>query len=392
MDTRTYNYLKGRFGDYYRTTTLPKPPAAEKREWGYIPWSDSPGTRMFRHNSLSGVGGLNEWVEYVKPQHLYFSGTRYEDPGAPKMSEKGWVGADVVFDIDSDHLPGVDEERTPYAEMLSIGKRHTQNLLEIIQNDFGFTDIELVFSGGRGYHIHIRDDAATSLSSEGRRELVEYVTGRLVDAGSVTDSERDVFLQPAKSNSSFNPGGGWSRKLHEYVTNRFSELSTLTAEELERSDRAPGIGKKKAKAAHAYLQTTGVSDVAVGDIPPAQTGLKRTVSTLIDEGVAELHAAVDEPVTTDVNRLIRVPRSIHGKTGLVVQPIALDELEQFDPLSDAIPQLFLEYDIRINLTEEFNERFNGVKYTLEPGEHVVPEALGIFMMGQGMAEKLRESL
>lgn len=49
---------------------------------------------------------------------------------------------------------------------------------------------------------------------------------------------------------------------------------------------------------------------------------------------------IDEPVTTDVHRLIRFPMSLHGKSGLMVLPVPLDGLEEFDPLVSAVPERF----------------------------------------------------
>jgi DNA primase small subunit len=105
MEERTREYLEGRFGDYYRSADLAAPPAAAEREWGHIPWTSS-GTTMIRHQSLLDLGDLGGFLSREAPRHVYFSAARYGDPGAGTMDAKGWRGADLVFDLDADHLPG----------------------------------------------------------------------------------------------------------------------------------------------------------------------------------------------------------------------------------------------------------------------------------------------
>nr|NIU71318.1 DNA primase catalytic subunit PriS [Actinomycetota bacterium] len=43
MDERTRAYLRGRFRDFYRKRPPEAPPAADRREWGYIPWTGRSG-------------------------------------------------------------------------------------------------------------------------------------------------------------------------------------------------------------------------------------------------------------------------------------------------------------------------------------------------------------
>ena len=107
MEERTRAYLRGRFGDHYRQASITPPPAANEREWGFIPWTEGPGETMVRHRSLLDLGELTEFLGRKKPRHVYFSAGRYDDPSASTMSDKGWRSSDLVFDLDADHLPSV---------------------------------------------------------------------------------------------------------------------------------------------------------------------------------------------------------------------------------------------------------------------------------------------
>ena len=49
----------------------------------------------------------------------------------------------------------------------------------MLENDFGFSSGELhvFFSGHRGYHVHVENEAVRSLDAMARKEIVDYVTG-----------------------------------------------------------------------------------------------------------------------------------------------------------------------------------------------------------------------
>ena len=95
------------------------------------------------------------------------------------MQDKQWMGAELIFDLDSDHLQNV--EKLSYGEQLNIVKSEFEKLVkEFLLGDFGFDEkyLELYFSGARGYHCHVKDPVIFDLGSNERREIVDYITGR----------------------------------------------------------------------------------------------------------------------------------------------------------------------------------------------------------------------
>jgi len=48
-----------------------------------------------------------------------------------------------------------------------------------------------------------------------------------------------------------------------------------------------------------------------------------------------LPAQIDTVVTTDIHRLIRMPGTLNGKTGLKTTSVNLEEMERFDPFAEA---------------------------------------------------------
>ncbi|MFB6105892.1 MAG: DNA primase small subunit PriS [Halobacteriaceae archaeon] len=393
MEERTRAYLRGRFGDYYRRTDPLSPPDAEAREWGYIPFTSGPDATMVRHRSLLDVGDLSAFLPRERPRHVYFSVGRYDDPGASTMRTKGWRDADLVFDLDADHLPRVTPGEDSYATMLAECKRETQRLLTFLREDFGFADLSVVFSGGRGYHVHVRDEAVRPLESEARREVVDYVraTGLAFDAL----LDREVVggsagrRSPAEKRT-LPTDGGWGRRVHRRLLEFVETLSTADRETATaRLTDYDGIGEGKAEAILTAIDRNADAIRAGNiDVHPAFYELARKVAA---ETAETAHAHIDEPVTTDVNRLIRLPGSLHGGTGLVVRPVEVGALDEFDPLTDAVPETFRGHDVTVDVGDGGEVTFDDQTFTVSAGEHSLPEYAAVFLMARGRAEKAKET-
>ena len=390
MDERTRAYLRGRFGDYYRRAEIAEPPDADRREWGYIPWSRG-STTMVRHRSLLEMGNLGEFLADRRPRHVYFSAGYYDEPGADTMGEKGWQGSDLIFDLDADHLPAVDPDEDTNAEMLAACKEALFRLLDFLREDFGFSDLTVVFSGSRGYHVHVREPELRSLSREARREVVDYVRGIDVDFSELLTTETVAGLgrKTPTEKRSLDVRGGWGRRVHGHLLEYVDDLLDLEDEEaIERLQEFDGIGQGKAESALRAARNN-YDQIAAGnvDVHPAFYGLARR---LTEEAVAAQSAAIDEPVTTDTRRLIRLPGSLHGGTGLRVTPVPLDELSSFDPLTDAVPEVFRGHDIAVRGDGGPPIELGGETFTVPADDVRLPEYAGVFLMARGRAEKEKE--
>jgi len=392
MEERTRAYLRGRFGDYYRRTELTPPPAANEREWGFIPWTSSPGTTMVRHRSLLDLGSIEDFLARKRPRHVYFSAGRYDEPSASSMSEKGWRSSDLVFDLDADHLPSVTLGEDSYAEMLAKCKDALLRLLDFLEDDFGFEDLTVVFSGGRGYHVHVRDEGIQGLEREARREVVDYVRGIGLEFDALVEEEAVGGTAGRKSPAhkrTLATGGGWSGRAHRHILSAVEDLLELDEPDaLDRLQSYEGIGEGKAQAALRAMENN-TEQIRAGniDVHPAFVQVARI---LITDAVAEDNAPIDEPVTTDTNRLIRLPGSLHGGSGLAVRRIDRTDIADFDPLVDAVPETFVSHDISVEVTDGGTIELRGDSFTLQEGVHSVPEYLGVFLMARGRAEKGQE--
>lgn len=238
MNFRTKQYLRKRFGDYYHNSELSLPPELAKREWGFIFFDELPEVVMRRHKAFSSQSEAFEYLRNMAPAHVYHSAAYYKIPGAATMKEKVWQGADLIFDLDADHLP---QKPKSYAEMLSNVKAETLKLLDFLLEDFGFSEdsISIVFSGGRGYHIHVRDPKVLTLESAERREIVDYLNGtglstdflfkpakhKVYDAGKFKKKEFELSKRIASFEDT-QGGFGWGKRISKYLIHFLMDIST----------------------------------------------------------------------------------------------------------------------------------------------------------------------
>jgi DNA primase, eukaryotic-type, small subunit, putative len=387
MDDRTRAYVRGRFGDYYRGSVTPpefgdgggvvEPRASDDREWAYVVFSGG----MIRHKSLLDLGSLRTWLADTKPQHVYYSSARYTRPEAAAMSDKGWKGADLIFDLDADHLRDAEPDDT-YAEMLAKCKDALLNLLTFIDEDLGFEDTLVVFSGGRGYHIHVYDDRVRELGSDARREIVDYIKGtgfraELAFSGETTSGD---FGRESPAELRRLKGGAWSDRIRDYVLEYADKTAALEDDEaLERLQEFENVGEKKARTLLEVFRDRR-AELASGNLDVAG-GTRGFWETLLERAVDETSAETDEPVTTDTRRLIRLPGSLHGGTGLRVAPLGRDELDDFEPLRDAV--VFSTREQTIVSDEPVNLEVGGRRFNIDAEEVTVPEYAAVFGMLRG---------
>ena len=177
--TPEQEYAMRWFRDYYSRSAMPAPFDFTGREFGFM-FFDKDFVR--RHVGFRSPEDLGRYLVSQVPMHVYYSSAHYENPSAPKMEQKGWRGADLVFDLDADHIPGAD--KMSYEEMLYVVKQDMIRLLDdFLLGDLGFAEneVRITFSGGRGYHAHVQSDRVQRLGSHERSEVVDFVSGTDLD-------------------------------------------------------------------------------------------------------------------------------------------------------------------------------------------------------------------
>lgn len=350
---RTQRWVRSRFARYYAHAELDLPTRFTKREWAFLFFDKS---FMVRHLSFGKRDQLRAYLRDHAPKHAYYSTAFYEDPGAHTMLEKGWKGATLVFDLDADHLKGASS--MGYAEMLAAVKVEFVKLVDrwlIGKLGYDADEVHIVFSGGRGYHAHIEDPRVRELSAYERREIVDLVTGKadvsgflLKEAfkGGVRQDGRGYasrgLVMPSPTRGDWR--GDLARETHAF----FRELDVL----LSRGEREEAVERFMALAEVDEEEAGAFLDMLLG----TDSAGKRRMDHLLEDNRIELDrnlgdaiwrrihqklyvemaGEADEPVTADVKRLIRLPSSLHGKSGLMTKTLTRDELDDFEPLRDAL--------------------------------------------------------
>ena len=97
----------------------------------------------------------------------------------------------------------------------------------------------------------------------------------------------------------------------------------------------------------------------------------------------------DEPVTGDVHRLIRLPGSLHGGSGLKVTTISSKELEKFDPMKSAVA--FGEKPVKIRSVVEHPVSMGNIAKLMPNSVVEVPEMAAIYFMARKWANLVLEA-
>lgn len=383
----TISFLKERFGEYYRKNGIELPDRFGKREFAFMPF----GVKMMkRHLSFKRKSDLINYITNMVPAHAYYSSAFYQNPGAPTMEEKGWMGAELIFDLDLDHLEK-KKARTYEEGLRMIKEEFTRLVEEFILGDFGFDEkyVKLYFSGGRGYHCHVTDPRVLHLDSSGRREIVDYIMGKEMD-------ERTIFRERVVESNDIGrrrsikrleiprpDEPGWRGRVGRSIIDM---IKNLDDENLVRSLIEAGVKKKNIERLRSEMTPERILRIEregwIDQSPFIRRFfLKAAIRRIAISSVA---GETDEPVTCDVKRLIRLPTSLHGKTGFRVCPIDIDDLEDFDPLYDAV--VFGDDPVIVELKEKFAITLKGETFNLAKGKCRVPEYVAVFLAGRGIAK------
>jgi DNA primase small subunit len=185
------------------------------------------------------------------------------------------------------------------------------------------------------------------------------------------------------------PLPGWHQRFREALLEYLRWIGSLPEEEaMIHLTAMEGIGKDSAAT---FLKKRAE---IIGDIERRPSGMilkNRVLGIITGQPEGEFRkrllfraALADEPVTTDTKRLIRMPTSLHGGSGMRVQPLELRDLHDFDPLTDAV--VFGTRDVKVDAKFPLRMPMLGSTYELQKGIITVPEAVAVFLCCRGMAE------
>jgi DNA primase small subunit len=373
-----------------------------KREFGFLLFE---GKAMLRHKGFNSAADLELSLKTIVPSDAFYSCAYYESPDA-EMDKKGWQGADLIFDIDADHIPtpcgkvhdtwvcrhcgladkGPSPENCPDCGeskleaktwtcdvCLESAKKETAKLLDMLRKDFGFTDHEMsvYFSGNRGYHVHVENEGIRELDSMARKEIVDYIIGLGLKAEfhELITGDR-IRLEPESTS--------WKARIVRGIEAILTEADSTLIENLGLSRRSAAFlitnqeGLLESLETQQWLKVKGVG----------VKNWKRIIHWIVDQQSAK----IDTVVTTDIHRLIRLTGSLHGKTGFMKTHVPFNSLDKFDPLREAIA--FKDGEAVVNIVETPEFRIGDTVYgPFKNDSHVeLPTAAAVFLLCKGVAQ------
>ena len=371
MNQVTVKFLRATYKEYYfrNSDRVEFPTKMEEREFGYIPFGGS----MVRHLSFRSSGEAVAEIVRQAPSSVYCSNARYESPSLP-MEEKGWKGAELIFDIDATDIPtpckrdhdlwfcqdcnsrgrlprpqacpacagkNVEESHNVCEVCLAAAKVHATRLFNLLTEDFSVqpSSIAVYFSGNRGYHMHVYDSRFDPLDAASRAEIAGYVRGAgiLIPRGFIIALSRSQHLGEEGLMVNF----GWLGRIARSL----------------QSSPSQGAERKEKK----------------------EDGIR----ALIDRAIEDQVSRVDPSVTMDVHRVFRMPGTLHGSTGLL--KMRVKSLERLEPLSDPVVLGKSKVKVSVRYSPPFT--LDGERLGPFKSETVsLPTYAAVYLLGRGLAE------
>ncbi|MBI4044314.1 MAG: hypothetical protein HY392_01250 [Candidatus Diapherotrites archaeon] len=349
------NFLSGLFRKYYQKAFIDSFPEVEKREFGVGEFGKKISSR---HLSFRSAQEFNSFLARTAPFFVSFSPAYYSFPSARPMEAKGFLKSDLAYEFDADDIPtdckllhdswkcpcgesgkgrlkncpvcgkGVEVDEWVCPECISETKRQAIRLVDFFEKDFGIADgLFFNYSGSKGFHIHLRNELLLGLSPGARVEIVDYLTANSLDAkmhGFYYSKETKRFSAPKRKNAL-----GWALRIHERLEGFFSlEADMLAA--------AGGISMKTAQQVLSgrkkFLESLGAGVLC----PVGQNKTEKFWSGLVSLAVEEEKLLLDRQTSVDIKKILRVPDSLHGSTGLCAKKLSLEELKSFSALDSAV--------------------------------------------------------
>jgi len=282
MNEKTQQFVKEKFSEYYRKKGVIPPTDIKNREFGF-------GFEKkidYRHHEFKTREELKAYFVDKGPFYASYSSGYYEFPAARPMPKKNYQGADLIFEFDADCTH--DKETLTCTKCLDKMKYETIRLIDdFLVPDFGFyrNDIMTAFSGSRGYHIHVKNSLVRQLSQSARHEIVDYLQAKDLET-------------PDWRHGPVPQDGGWNGKIARLMIDYVEHPDHYTI----RSKEIAGMSSEQRRALVEKMKNGNYDQFKRSGV---------LWKRILDLKKVHLSANIDQSVTFDLSRLIRLPSTIH---------------------------------------------------------------------------------
>jgi len=408
------NFLREKFKEFYSRHNVVSVPEIEKREFGI---GDFGKKISKRHMNFSDYSELNIFLRTEAPFFISYSAAYYKEPAARPMENKGLIGADLIYefdvsDIDSDckenhdfwfcascgssgkgtpqRCPNcsetVQQYKFPCEKCIGETKKQVFYLLDILKDELGFSEgISVNFSGNAGFHVHVREKAIRGLSAEARIELVDYLT---LAGFSPERNGFDISGKMLQCPKISEARGAQARVLKFLIDSiqqanadwlvQYGCISLTTSQKHAGRELASYIVQNKARA---------IESIKNGLLP--YIGSQKVASifwkSLIENAVRLASVKLDRQTSVDIYKIVRVPDTLHGSTGLIAKTLPLQALKDFNPFEHALAFGNQQIKVFINKAPRFKMAGNCFgPFEKESAE--LPEYAAIYLLAKGVAK------
>ncbi|XP_026222753.1 DNA primase small subunit [Anabas testudineus] len=300
-----------------------------------------------RYQSFCTQNELEKEMQKMNPYKIDIGAVYSHRPNQHNTVKSGTFQAlekELVFDID---MTDYDDVRSCCSAADICSKCWTLMTIAIrilnraLRDDFGFQHLLWVYSGRRGVHCWVCDEAARKLSVAARSAVAEYLS--LVKGGDET-VKKVVLTDP------IHP---FIRESLTVVEHYFPQYALQDQDILGRKESVDKVLALIPEDVRKTLQ----QDFQNEKKPETRWKLIKD-QALRKQGTAKkgqyfekeimlqyCYPRLDVNVSKGVNHLLKSPFSVHPKTGRISVPINLKELDKFDPFSvPTISQICEELD------------------------------------------------
>ncbi len=293
------------------------------REFGFVGLNG----RFFRNLSFENPKELGDFLIERTPLHAYL-GAVYNEPPSRKqpIHTLDWKGHELVFDIDLDEYDVVRKHVCDCQGADQICMRCWQllNLAitiidESLRFDFGMENIVWVFSGRRGCHGWVTDDSGFSLNQEQRMSIINYLTVIHGENEKARVQDRNRFPSDFRKRIEHN--------VFDYFLKNARHKDLLS------------LGLSSSRASNIKAQLKRQDDKIDSNL---RSSFNKDLARInkYDEILRRWVPRIDHKVTIDLRRLLRLPFSIHGKSGRVARILDPGEISSSSFNPEEEPSIF----------------------------------------------------
>ncbi|HEY6405166.1 MAG TPA: DNA primase small subunit domain-containing protein [Nitrososphaeraceae archaeon] len=421
MKSQTYQILRNAFKEYYFRygKSIQSLSDIKRREFAFRYFGpDGEPAGMVRHLTFDSDGEVIAATLREVPSDLYCSNGYYRFPSYP-MHEKEWLGADLIFDIDtkdlhlscqSDHSyytcescsqagkykqgstrcqncnsQNVVFESIPCETCLDGAKNEVEKLLLILVGDFGIGEknIEIYFSGNDGYHVHVANQSFRHLDAQARSDIAGYILGKGLMPETIGVYRRTSNVSPRRTIK----GPGFEPISNDAKNIESPQRKSETSKEGGNSQndfvvRFPrgGLAYGWQKRLSHGLSKKDLIESKLKNIVQQRGGYYGFRKELERLG-KELGVNIDPQVTMDVHRVFRLPGSLNSKSGLT--KMKCSNLDSFNPLEDAC--LLNETDTKVKIKTSVKLTLKGRSFRIDETTTSLPAYAAIYLVCKKLA-------